>query len=110
MKSTIVHRKNALFYKMLNGAPVGDVFMSLIHSTELNGAGPSTISSPSSATTTTDRLGAVGLQDAPRGASTGRITSPGTRAALSLSDGVVVHAAIVAPRVRHFGRFRSSIG
>jgi hypothetical protein len=40
LKKAILHRKNALFYKTLNGAHVGDVFMSLIHSAELNGAGP----------------------------------------------------------------------
>jgi len=33
-------RKNALFYKTLNGAEVGDLFMSLIHSCELNGVNP----------------------------------------------------------------------
>ena len=31
---------NALFYKTLNGAGVGDLFMSLIHTCELNGANP----------------------------------------------------------------------
>ena len=31
----ILHRKNSLFYKTQNGAKVGDVFMSLIHSAEL---------------------------------------------------------------------------
>jgi hypothetical protein len=40
LKKAILHRKNALFYKTLNGAHVGDVFMSLIHSAELNRAGP----------------------------------------------------------------------
>ena len=30
------NRKNALFYRTLAGAPVGDVFMSLIHTAELN--------------------------------------------------------------------------
>jgi transposase len=40
LKKAILHRKNALFYKTLNGAHVGDVFMSLIHSAELNGAKP----------------------------------------------------------------------
>jgi hypothetical protein len=40
LKKAILHRKNALFYKTLNGAHVGDVFMSLIHSAELNGADP----------------------------------------------------------------------
>jgi hypothetical protein len=30
-------RKNALFYKALNDAGVGDLFMSLIHTCELNG-------------------------------------------------------------------------
>jgi hypothetical protein len=40
LKKAILHRKNALFYKTLNGAHVGDVFMSLIHSAELNGTGP----------------------------------------------------------------------
>jgi transposase len=33
-----VHRKNALFYKTANGAQVGDLFMSLIHTCELEGA------------------------------------------------------------------------
>ena len=40
MKKAILHRKNALFYKTLNGARVGDVFMSLIHTAELNGIAP----------------------------------------------------------------------
>jgi transposase len=40
LKKAILHRKNALFYKTLNGAHVGDVFMSLIHTAELNGADP----------------------------------------------------------------------
>jgi hypothetical protein len=40
LKKAILHRKNALFYKTLSGAHVGDVFMSLIHSAELNGARP----------------------------------------------------------------------
>jgi hypothetical protein len=37
LKKAILHRKNALFYKTLTGARVGDVFMSLIHTAELNG-------------------------------------------------------------------------
>jgi len=40
LKKAILHRKNALFYKTLNGAHVGDVFMSLIHTAELNGVKP----------------------------------------------------------------------
>jgi len=32
----IRHRKNSLFYKTLNGAKVGDAFMSLIHTADLN--------------------------------------------------------------------------
>ncbi len=32
--------KNALFYKTLHGAPVGDLFMALIHTCELNDANP----------------------------------------------------------------------
>ncbi len=40
MKKAILNRKNALFYKTLNGAGVGDLFMSLIHTCELNGANP----------------------------------------------------------------------
>jgi len=27
----VLHRKNSLFYRTLNGAQVGDLFMSLIH-------------------------------------------------------------------------------
>jgi transposase len=35
LKKAILHRKNAMFYKTLNGARVGDLFMSLIHTAEL---------------------------------------------------------------------------
>ena len=38
LKKAILHRKNALFYKTRNGAAVGDVYMSLIYTCELNGA------------------------------------------------------------------------
>lgn len=38
IKKAVLHRKNALFYRTLNGAQVGDLFMSLIHTCELNGA------------------------------------------------------------------------
>lgn len=37
LKRAILHRKNALFYKTVNGAYIGDLFMSLIHSCYLNG-------------------------------------------------------------------------
>jgi hypothetical protein len=40
LKKAILHRKNALFYKTLNGAHVGDLFMSLIHTAELNSVEP----------------------------------------------------------------------
>ena len=40
LKKAILHRKNALFYKTVNGARVGDLFMSLIHTCELNKANP----------------------------------------------------------------------
>ena len=40
LKKAILHRKNALFYKTENGARVGDLFMSLIHTAELVGANP----------------------------------------------------------------------
>jgi hypothetical protein len=40
LKKAILHRKNALFYRTLDGAHVGDVFMSLIHNAELNGVAP----------------------------------------------------------------------
>ena len=40
LKKSILHRKNALFYKTENGAHVGDVFMSLIHTCELCGVNP----------------------------------------------------------------------
>jgi len=36
LKKAILHRKNAYFYKTQNGARVGDLFMSLIHTCELN--------------------------------------------------------------------------
>jgi transposase len=40
LKMAILNRKNALFYKTMNGAHVGDLFMSLIHTCELNGVNP----------------------------------------------------------------------
>ena len=40
LKKAILHRKNALFYKTQNGANVGDIFMSLIYTAELNGESP----------------------------------------------------------------------
>jgi hypothetical protein len=40
LKKAILHRKNALFYKTLHGAEVGDCFMSLIHTAELNRVAP----------------------------------------------------------------------
>ncbi|MGA2186351.1 MAG: IS66 family transposase [Bryobacteraceae bacterium] len=40
LKKAILHRKNSLFYKTRNGARMGDLFMSLIHTCELNGANP----------------------------------------------------------------------
>lgn len=36
LKKAILNRRNALFYKTINGAAVGDLFMSLIHTCELN--------------------------------------------------------------------------
>ena len=40
LKKAILHRKNALFYKTLNGARVGDLFLSLIYTCQLNEANP----------------------------------------------------------------------
>ncbi len=40
LKKAILHRKNALFYKTQNGARVGDLFMSLIHTAELVDVNP----------------------------------------------------------------------
>jgi len=40
LKKAILHRKNAYFYKTRNGARVGDLFMSLIHTCELNSVNP----------------------------------------------------------------------
>jgi len=39
IEESILHRKNALFYRP-GTARVGDLFMSLIHTCELNGADP----------------------------------------------------------------------
>jgi transposase len=36
LKKVVLHRKNALFYRTMNGAAAGDLFMSLIHTCELN--------------------------------------------------------------------------
>src|SRR6266545_8176297 len=38
LKMAILHRKNSLFYRTRKGAQMGDLFMSLIHTCELNGA------------------------------------------------------------------------
>jgi len=40
LKTAILHRKNALFYQSENGAQVGDLFMSLIHTCQFAGANP----------------------------------------------------------------------
>jgi len=40
LKKAILHRKNAYFYKTSNGARVGDLFMSVIHTCELNKINP----------------------------------------------------------------------
>jgi transposase len=40
LKKAILHRKNALFYKTQNGARVGDLFMSLIYTCQLNAVNP----------------------------------------------------------------------
>ncbi len=40
LKKAVLHRKNALSYKAKNGAHVGDVFMSLIHTCQLCEANP----------------------------------------------------------------------
>ena len=40
LKKAILHRKNSLFYKTVNGAEVGDLYMSLIHTCELNDVNP----------------------------------------------------------------------
>jgi hypothetical protein len=38
LKRAVLHRKNALFYRTLHGAEVGDLFMTLIHTCPLCGA------------------------------------------------------------------------
>ncbi len=40
LKKAILHRKNAYFYKTQNGARVGDLFMSIIHTCEMNKVNP----------------------------------------------------------------------
>lgn len=40
LKKVILHRKNALFYKTQNGAHVGDLFMSLLHTCQLSSVTP----------------------------------------------------------------------
>lgn len=37
LKKAVLHRKNSLFYKTQHGAETGDLFMSIIHTCELNG-------------------------------------------------------------------------
>jgi len=40
LKRAILHRKNSLFYKTAEGAWIGDVYMSLIHTSEVNEVNP----------------------------------------------------------------------
>ena len=40
LKKAILHCKNALFYRTRNGARVGDLYMSLIYTCQLNQANP----------------------------------------------------------------------
>jgi transposase len=40
LKKAILHRRNSMFYKTRHGAHVGDMYMSLIYTCELNGANP----------------------------------------------------------------------
>lgn len=40
LKKAILHRKNSLFYKTLNGTDVGDLYMTLIHTCEPNHVNP----------------------------------------------------------------------
>ena len=40
LKKAILHRKNSLFYRTVRGALVGDMYMSLIHTAELNDVHP----------------------------------------------------------------------
>jgi transposase len=40
LKKAILHRKNALFYRTATGARVGDLFMSLIYTCQLNEVNP----------------------------------------------------------------------
>ena len=40
LKKAIRHRRNSLFFKTEHGAAVGDLFMGLIHTCQLNGANP----------------------------------------------------------------------
>lgn len=40
LKRALLHRRNSLFYKTENGARVGDLWMSLIHTCELTGVNP----------------------------------------------------------------------
>lgn len=38
LKKAVLHRKNSLFYRSKRGAEIGDIYMSLIYTCELNGA------------------------------------------------------------------------
>jgi hypothetical protein len=40
LKKAVLHRKNAMFFKTQNGARMADLYMSIIHTCELNGVNP----------------------------------------------------------------------
>lgn len=47
LNRSILHRKNSLFYKTLHGNYIGDLYMSLVHTCNLNGINPFYIQKPS---------------------------------------------------------------
>ena len=55
LKKVILHRKNALFFKTLNGARVGDIYMSLIHTAKRTEKSPGNTSWRCYATRRTSR-------------------------------------------------------
>ncbi len=85
LKKAILHRKNALFYKTRNGARVGDLFMSLIYTCQVNEVNPF------------DYLTQLQLHAEELAASPERWLPWNYREALAVSTGESDHTSGVAP-------------
>ena len=98
LKMAILHRKNSLSYKTLNGARTGDLFMSLIHTCRLNRINPFAylLAIATHAKEVTAHPAGLAAVELPGGRKTGR---PGPRSAWSPRVRSSQGAAALPPRL-----------